>query len=77
AASYLVRGDIGTAITYHPLIPLIAAQVLGGWVWFMLRRSGRVGPMSQKMLNTVLFGTAAALLAVWAVRIASGTLPAV
>ncbi len=77
AASNLIRGDIGAAITQHPLIPLIAAQLLGGWVWFMLRRSGRVGPMSQKMLNLTLFGTAVALLAVWAVRIASGTLPAV
>jgi hypothetical protein len=77
AASNLIRGDIGAAITYHPLIPLIAAQLLGGWVWFMLRRSGRVGPISQKMLNLVLFGTAVALLAVWAVRMASGTLPAV
>ncbi len=75
AASNLIRGDIGAAITYHPLIPLVAAQLLGGWVWFMLRRSGRVGPMSQKMLNLTLFGTAVALLAVWAVRMASGTLP--
>ncbi|TDI52649.1 MAG: DUF2752 domain-containing protein [Acidobacteria bacterium] len=77
AASHLVRGDIGTAITYHPLIPLIAAQLLGGWVWFMLRRSGRVSPMSPKTLNVVLFGTAAALLAVWAIRMVTGTLPAV
>ncbi len=77
AASNLIRGDIGAAITYHPLIPLVAAQLLGGWVWFMLRRSGRVGPMSQKTLNLALFGTAVALLAVWAIRIASGTLPAV
>jgi len=43
----------------------------------MLRRSGRVGPMSQKMLNLVLFGTAVGLLAVWAIRMATGTLPTV
>lgn len=77
AASHLIRGEIGTAFTYHPLIPLVAFQLVGGWIWLMLRKAGRVGPMSQRMLNIVLIGTAVALLAVWVVRMAAGTLPAI
>jgi len=77
AASYLVKGDFGTAFVYHPLVPLIAVQLAGAWVWYLLRRSGRVKPISQRMLNTVLIGTAIAFLAVWAIRFASGSLPPV
>ncbi len=75
AASHLIRGDIGTAFTYHPLVPLVALQLVGGWLWLMLRKAERVGPMSHKMLNIVLIGTTVALLAVWAYRLATGTLP--
>ena len=41
AASHLLRGDVSTAIGYHPLIPLVMALAVGGWVWFLLVRSGR------------------------------------
>jgi len=77
AASHLIRGDIGTAFTLHPLVPLVAFQVAAGWVWYVLRRSGRVGPMSQKILNIILIGTTVAFLAVWVIRFAAGTLPPV
>lgn len=77
AASYLVKGDLSTAFLYHPLVPLIGMQLLGGWVWYVLRRSGRVKPMSQKVLNTVLIGTTIVFLAVWAIRFAAGSLPPV
>lgn len=77
AISALMRGDLAGAITYHPLVSLITAQLIGGWVWFLLRRRGLVSPMSQRALNVTLFGTAAALLAVWALRLATGLLPAV
>ncbi|MEA1902109.1 MAG: DUF2752 domain-containing protein [Actinomycetota bacterium] len=77
ATSYLVRGDFGTAFTLHPLVVLIAAQVIGAWVWFVLRKTGRVKPMSPTVLNVILIGTAVALLAVWGIRYATGTLPPV
>jgi len=77
AASYLVRGDLGAALTLHPLVVLIAAQAAGAWVWFLLRRTGRVRPMTPRTLNVILIGTAVALLAVWGIRYAAGTLPPV
>ena len=75
ATSHLIRGDLGAAFSYHPLVVLIAAQALFGWVWFVLRSSERVKPMSHRMLNIILLGTAIAFSAVWIVRLTSGTLP--
>ena len=77
AASYLVKGDFVAAFAYHPLVPLIVFQLAAGWVWYLLRRAGKVKAMSQKTLNVVLIGTAVLFLAVWVVRFASGSLPPV
>jgi hypothetical protein len=77
AASYLVRGDVSTALGYHPLVPLIAILFVGGWAWYLLRRSGRVGPLATRWVNTILIVTGVMLLGVWAARLLSGTLPPV
>ena len=77
AASYLIRGDISTALGYHPLVPLIAILSLGGWAWYLLRRSGRVQPLPTRWVNTVLIVTGIMLLGVWAARLLNGTLPPV
>lgn len=77
AASMLLRGNLDAALDFHPLIPLLAVQIAAGWVWFLLRRSGRVGPMPARALNGVLIGTGVILIAVWAVRWANGSLPPV
>jgi Protein of unknown function (DUF2752) len=77
AASALVRADVGTAVALHPLIPAVALLATTGWAWYLLRRAGRVQPMSNRVLNGILIGTALALVAVWVARLATGTLPAV
>ena len=77
AASYLVRGDVSTALTYHPLVPLIALLSVGGWAWYLLRRSGRVEPLPTRWVNTILIVTGIMLLGVWAARLLSVTLPPV
>jgi len=77
AASQLLRGNFGGAMTYHPLVPIVALQLMGAWVWFLLRRAGKVKPMSNRTLNIVLIGTGVALLAVWGLRMALGSLPSV
>ena len=77
AASHLIRGDIGTALGYHPLVPLIGILMLGGWVWYLLRRSGRARPLPSRWVNTILIGTGVMLLGVWLARALSGTLPPV
>jgi hypothetical protein len=77
AAGQLLRGDFGAAVAYHPLIPAIALLTTLGWGWFVLRRTGRVHPMSDRTLNGVLIATAVALVAVWVIRLATGSLPPV
>ena len=77
AASHLVRGDFAQAFALHPLVVLIALQAVGAWVWYLLRRSGRVPPMRPAVVNALLIGTALALGLVWTLRYLSGTLPAV
>lgn len=77
AASSLVRGDLGAALAYHPLVPIVGVQLLGAWAWFLLRRSGRVQPMSGRTLNFILITTLIALVGVWLARALTGTLPPV
>jgi hypothetical protein len=77
AAAQLLRGDFGAAMTFHPLAPLIALQLVAVWVWYLLHRAGRANPVSNRVLNVMLIATSLALLGVWLARILSGTLPAV
>ncbi|HJQ91229.1 MAG TPA: DUF2752 domain-containing protein [Acidimicrobiia bacterium] len=77
AASSLIRGDLTAALGYHPLVPWIALLSIGGWAWFLLRRSGRVESLPTRWVNTILIGTGVMLLGVWAARLLSGTLPPV
>jgi hypothetical protein len=77
AAAYLLRGDVGSAINYHPLIPLVATLAIGGWAWFLLIRSGRARPPNTQAINALLITTGVLLVAVWLARMVSGTLPSV
>ena len=77
AASSLIRGDVSGALTLHPLAPLIATMALGGWLWYQLRRSGRVRPLPTRWVNGILIGTGVMLLGVWVARALTGTLPPV
>lgn len=77
AASRLLRGDIASAVSYHPLVPAIALIAIGGWAWFVLRKTGRVQPISNGLLNGILIATFVALMSVWIVRLATGSLPPV
>lgn len=77
AASRLIRGDVGAALSFHPLIPLVALLSIAGWAWFVLVRAGKVEPPDRGLVNGVLVVTAIALVVVWIVRLATGTLPAV
>ena len=77
AISQLLRGNFEQALIYHPLAPLVFAQVVGGWIWLVLRRRNLVAPMSQRVVNIVLIGSATSLLVVWGIRLLAGSLPTV
>ena len=77
AASHLLRGDLSSAVSLHPLVPAIALLALGGWIWFVLRKTGIARPISSRLLNVILIAVFVALMAVWAARLTAGTLPPV
>ncbi len=77
AGHEMLVGDLSGALGYHPVAPLIALLLGGGWVWYMLWRAGRARPISQNELNVVLVGIGIILIAVWAVRWTNGSLPPV
>lgn len=77
AASHLIRGDVATALGYHPLILPMAALSLVGAAWYLLRRWGKAGPLPTRWQNTILVVAGVMLLGVWVVRAVSGTLPPV
>lgn len=77
AVGYLARGDISSALSYHPLVMLVVLQAVAGWVWFALRTQGRARPVSHQVTSAILVGTAVSLIAVWLLRLALGTLPPV
>ncbi len=77
AAGHLFRGDIAAAMTYHPLVPMILAQLSVAWGWFALASFGWVQKPNNRVLTIVLAASAVALIVVWVARMATGTLPPV
>jgi hypothetical protein len=77
AVSHLIQGDMAGALTYHPLVIPVLVLAGAAWGWFLLWRLGRAGPVPRRWLNTAILASAVALVAVWVVRLSSGTLPPV
>jgi hypothetical protein len=75
AFAHLAKGEWAAAVTLHPLAPLLAAEMILGWLAagaaLAVRRPLRL-PVSA---NVLLLGHGAALVALWLVRAANGTLP--
>ena len=77
AAGQLVRGNIVEALRYHPLILLIAAELLGAWTIWMAHRAGWIQWRHRRWVDVAIGATAALLLVVWIVRLATGSTPPV
>jgi hypothetical protein len=80
AFAEMAKGEWRAAFVLHPLAPLLALELAAGWLlwgWLLWgRRLGRRWPGgSGRLLDTVLWGHAAAFLALWLGRAATGTLP--
>ena len=73
ALAHLAKGEWSAAVRDHPLAPALALEGLLGWaIWGVaLARPLRL-PLR---LETLLLANAAALLALWLGRAATGTLP--
>jgi Protein of unknown function (DUF2752) len=74
AFAHLAKGEWAAAVTDHPLAPVIALEMVLGWLAWGARVAGRPLRLPVRV-ETVLVANAAALCALWLGRAATGTLP--
>ena len=75
ATSALLQRDLPTALSMHPLSPILAIQAVVIWLawgWSVFRRRA---PIDEALLLQILIGNAGLFVVVWFVRLVSGTLP--
>jgi hypothetical protein len=77
AAGSLLRGRVHDAVTLQPLIPLLAVEVAVAWAYLALRPVRRVPAVPRAALTSLVWVNAAALLAVWAWRLRTGSIDVV
>lgn len=77
AVGQLVRGNVAAALRYHPLILLVVAELLGAWTIWMAHRAGWIEWRHRRWVDVVIGATAALLILVWIVRLATGSAPPV
>lgn len=76
AFAALAKGDLAAALTLHPLAPIFALEALVAWAaWGRVVLGRRQAALPWRALNATLLADAVALLALWCVRLATGTLP--
>jgi hypothetical protein len=71
----LARGDLSASVALHPMAIAIGSQMLAAWLasgWRLAR--GRAGLSGRWLAHAVALDAAAGL-AVWIVRLATGTIP--
>ncbi|MFP3914550.1 MAG: DUF2752 domain-containing protein [Actinomycetota bacterium] len=77
AAAALMRGDLGLAWAYHPLVLVAGVWLAGMWSNWWRRQRGRPPLLPPRWVNGLLNGTAALFVLTWVARLATGTLPPV
>ncbi|MEN8234135.1 MAG: DUF2752 domain-containing protein [Actinomycetota bacterium] len=77
ATGHLLRGNVVEALRYHPLVFLILAEFLGAWGIWVAHRAGWITWRHRKWVDVVIGATAALLIVVWIIRLATGTTPPV
>ena len=77
AAGHLLRGHFSEALRYHPLIPLLLLELLAAWTIWAAHQMGWIRWRHHRWVDVVIGGTAALLIVVWIIRLATGTTPPV
>lgn len=77
AAAALVQGDLGTALSLHPLVLVVFAWALGWWMTGLARRRGKPSSLDGALVNRLLIATGVVFVLTWVVRLAAGSLPPV
>ncbi|MEN8112782.1 MAG: DUF2752 domain-containing protein [Actinomycetota bacterium] len=77
ATGHLLRGNVTEALRYHPLVFLVLAELLAAWGIWVAHRAGWIQWRHRRWVDIVIGVTAALLIMVWIVRLATGTTPPV
>jgi hypothetical protein len=77
AFARLIQGDVSGAFAFHPLVLVVAALAGGSLVWYVGRRKRGWPPLSTRAFNLGGAVLGATFLAVWVLRFATNSLPAV
>lgn len=75
AFAHLAKGEWAAAVTLHPLAPLLAAEMILGWLAAGTALAARRPLRLPVSANGLLIGHGGLLFAVWLWRAAAGTLP--
>lgn len=75
ALSALAHGRWTDALALHPLAPALVLEALAAWIAWGCTAAGLLRPPGPRAVRLLLAGNVLALLGVWVVRLASGTLP--
>jgi uncharacterized protein DUF2752 len=75
AFAHLAKGEWAAAVADHPLAPVVALEIILGWVaWGAVLAFGHRFRLPVRV-ETLFLANAAALCALWLGRVATGTLP--
>jgi hypothetical protein len=77
AAAALAQGDLGMALSFHPLVFVVLAWALGWWATKLARRRGKELTLDGALVNRLLIATGVVFALTWVVRLAAGSLPPV
>lgn len=75
AIASLARGEWAQAFRFHPLSFVVAAELVAGWLVWGAGLARPSASVERRSVNLALVANGAALVAVWAARLALGTLP--
>lgn len=75
ALQALARGDLAAAVRFHPLAPPLAAEAAVLWGLWGVRLRGRGLSAPSADWWALLYANGAMLVALWAGRLAAGSLP--
>jgi len=74
ALALLTRGEWRASLAVHPWAPALVLQILAGWLMWT-RWLLRGGASPERWIPAAVFANGAALIGLWLVRMATGTLP--
>jgi uncharacterized protein DUF2752 len=75
AFAHLAKGEWSAAVRDHPLAPAVALEIVLGWIGWGVALAAERLPRLPVRLETLFLANAAALVALWLGRTATGTLP--